>query len=497
MNIPKHWSLAEDNKDHFVIHDHRDDKRFKVSKAGLHPATQIKVMKMQKFDDGGDVQDLGGVGSIVNGQPPQSPSAPPQPSGASGDWEQPTPQAAPQPVPDAAPPQGDVLSQYNANSAQELKGLEDKGKAEAASSAENAKTLKTSNDQLKDIFAQSQQDLWNQNVENQNLSQQIASTKIDPNHYYNSKSVGGKIGTAISLIVGGIGAGLTHGPNMAYETIQKAIANDIEAQRANLANKQSLLSDNLKKYGDMKAATQATMLQMNAIVQGQLAATAAKYGSQADLGGSQALLGQMKNQQLAASTALQQQLMEQKIKQHLAGGDVSGQNPLDYVKHVVPAAEQGKVADELGKAQFVAENHDKMMHLWDQAQKEQTMARTGFGLVDAPATRELRALGDPLIHDQEGRVNEFEKKDFEGLLPSSGQTDGRQRELRDGFETFINNKKSAPIAKTYGIDINRFNSTGDNSAARLTGKDQQAYQWAKQNPNNKMSAMILEKLGQK
>ncbi len=461
MSLPNHFSLAQDNKDHFLIHDKRDNSHFQVSKKDLHPATQIKVMQMQKLADGGNVQDVGGVGNIVN-QPAAVPQ--PQSQGATGDWTPaPVPQAQPQ---DQSPPlQGgvqlpqDVLGKYNANNAQELAGVQQKGAAESAAGLENANTLKTANDSMKDIYAQSQQDLWNQNVENEKLQENIANTKIDPNNFFHSKSTGGQIATAIGMMVGGIGAGLTHGPNLAVEAVNRGIANDIDAQKANLGTKQSLLANNLKKYGDMKTATAATMLQMNSIAQGQVAATAAKYGAQANQGNTQVLMGQLKNQQLMGGQQLQQMVLDQRIRQHLAGGDVSGQDPLDYVRHVVPPGEQAKVSDEIGKAQFVTENHDKMMQLWDQAQKEQTMARTGFGLVDAPATRELRALGDPLIHDQEGRVNEFEKKDYEGLLPSSGQLDSRQKELRSGFETFINNKKNAPIAKSYGIDINKFGST--------------------------------------
>lgn len=55
MTFPKHYSLVKDHPKHFELHDARDNKTFQIAKKDLHPASQIKVMKMQKFSDGGSV----------------------------------------------------------------------------------------------------------------------------------------------------------------------------------------------------------------------------------------------------------------------------------------------------------------------------------------------------------------------------------------------------------------------------------------------------------
>ncbi len=55
MELPKHYSLHSENDSHFVVHDARDGKTFHIAKKELHPANQIKVMRMQKLADGGDV----------------------------------------------------------------------------------------------------------------------------------------------------------------------------------------------------------------------------------------------------------------------------------------------------------------------------------------------------------------------------------------------------------------------------------------------------------
>ena len=67
----------------------------------------------------------------------------------------------------------------------------------------------------------------------------IASTKIDPDHWWNSKSTGGKIAAGIGVILGGLGQGLQmwgpHGnkqaTNTALEQVDKAIHDDIDAQK--------------------------------------------------------------------------------------------------------------------------------------------------------------------------------------------------------------------------------------------------------------------------
>lgn len=67
--------------------------------------------------------------------------------------------------------------------------------------------------------------------------QLAAAQQIDPNHWWNSKSTGGKILAGIGMILGGMGGGLAHtGRNPAMEVINNAISNDIDAQRSHIQN---------------------------------------------------------------------------------------------------------------------------------------------------------------------------------------------------------------------------------------------------------------------
>lgn len=54
------------------------------------------------------------------------------------------------------------------------------------------------------------------------------------------KGTFGKIGGIFGMIMAGAGAGLAHQPNMLMELMQKQIDNDLQAQKANVSNKQNL-----------------------------------------------------------------------------------------------------------------------------------------------------------------------------------------------------------------------------------------------------------------
>jgi len=184
-------------------------------------------------------------------------------------------------IPPAMPAGAPLVRQAQAAQALTERGAQEQATAEAQASAADAQALQdhtTKMQALMDGVAEKRKAL---DTENAQLTQAVMNQDIDPNHYWHNKSLPGKISTAIGVILGGIGAGLQHSTtNQAMEVVQNAIRQDVEAQKANLGKKQSLLSMNLEKYRNLDAATSATIAQMNAMVEGQLKLNAAKSGSQ-------------------------------------------------------------------------------------------------------------------------------------------------------------------------------------------------------------------------
>lgn len=306
MDIPKHYRLHSEDESHFTIHDERDGSKFKIAKKELHPAHQIKVMKMQKLNEGTDDVEPGedgadegvvakapesgapealkveaeGPSDSVDLSVPTSVSGSPQTNdqaGATGTWDNaPQPQAQVQPQ---ASPNYPTNKELEGITGEKIAGI----KAEATAQ-EKQNTLMAKQYQKNLVDEQNYADaqagkLAEYEKQYNNLTNDVTAAKIDPDRYWHDKKTGAKIGATLGIMLGGLSAGLTRGENPALQMLNKHIENDIEAQRLNIGNKQSLLSHNLAAQGNLTAATNATRLQMNAMAQGKLLKLAAETGN--------------------------------------------------------------------------------------------------------------------------------------------------------------------------------------------------------------------------
>jgi hypothetical protein len=120
-------------------------------------------------------------------------------------------------------------------------------------------------------------ELQDVNNEMNNLRSDIMQTKIDPQRFYSNMSTGNKVGTAIGLILGGIGAGLTGGENVVLKQLNNYIEQDLYAQKANLGKKESLLGGLTQKYGNVNQAMQMSRIMMSDALSLQMKRIAAQY----------------------------------------------------------------------------------------------------------------------------------------------------------------------------------------------------------------------------
>lgn len=121
------------------------------------------------------------------------------------------------------------------------------------------------------------QSILNQHMEVQNqMMDDIRSSKIDPNRIFSDAGVGGfkKITAIIGIALGGFAQGLRGGPNTALDIINATIDRDIDAQKSELEKKKGLLgeqrnlySQKLQQFGDARAAEAASKSDMLAAAQ--------------------------------------------------------------------------------------------------------------------------------------------------------------------------------------------------------------------------------------
>ncbi len=505
---PKHYSLHGDHEKHFAIHDSRDNTIFNVSKKDVHPATQIKVMKMQKFDEGGDVGMDSGIktwasedakpaasndffglvpsdeqmyGSTTPQQPAPSPepvaSAPP-PEPIAEPAPQPQVQAPPQAQNNAAPQVPlDVRGAPTTGSLASLESQYAKSKmAEAQGQIEQNKQVGDVYQKqvaLQEASLKAFQDQQSVLMEKQNkLMDDIVAQKIDPKRLWNEKSTGNKIASVLSIMLSGLGAGLQGSDkNMAIDVLQKQIDKDVDSQKDELGKKQTLLSDNLRIHGNLIQAEQATRLQASALVQAQLAQIAAQSGSPMILERAKQAALDMKRADLPLMQSLAQASSQRQIRQMLQTQDVSGMDPATFIQHVVPADKQKEVSEEIKKAQDAKKTKAAYMQAFDQAAKDVRFLSGGKPLygsvITPPSIKAMDMMALPLIHDKEGRVNEYEMNTVKENHPKWGENDSTVATKRAAMENFFDQKSSAPMAKTYGLDLNRFNSTKVEAAPQM------------------------------
>lgn len=152
------------------------------------------------------------------------------------------PQALPQPSDFASQMQASTTAENAANiEAAKQQGDMVKQQAAVAQHAANAEAA---------INTGYQTSLAKHSAEINNVIQDIQNSHIDPSRYMSSLGTEGKIATGIGLILGGIGAGMSHGPNMALDFLNKQIDRDIAGQRAEMGKKENLVALYSKELGN-------------------------------------------------------------------------------------------------------------------------------------------------------------------------------------------------------------------------------------------------------
>lgn len=167
----------------------------------------------------------------------------------------------------------------NAGFGMGMKAADIESKAQQQQAQTNQNLLQHQYEQERSFQASSKEHLDEIQNQSQALIEDINNSHIDPNKFLGDMGTPKRLATGIGLILGGIGSGLTHGPNMALEFLNKQIDRDIESQQANLNNKHSLLSANMQQYHNVQDAANVTRVQMAHMFANQLDQAAAAAGT--------------------------------------------------------------------------------------------------------------------------------------------------------------------------------------------------------------------------
>lgn len=375
-------------------------------------------------------------------------------------------QAAP---PVSSPQLPDTSGQAMSALAEGKRGANQFAQAEAAKGQEEAGALQkgiSQQDELQGKFSRISQDRDN---EYNTFIQAARDQKIDPNHYLNSMSTGQKIGSAIGLIIGGIGSSLRGTSNPAVDFINKQIDRDIEGQRMEMGQKMNLLSANQAHYRDQIAATDATKAIMSGMTADKLRLAAAnatgpeakaralQTASQYDMQAAQ-LNQQVKMRQFLMQAAQSSQMSSTPgdNQQYIQALRMMGQN--DMAKDL-----EGRTVPGVGTASIPVPDKSKgeiaaKQNLYNQLQALRSWSQQNGGTLDPAKINYGRALAGAVsdLYRQanlQGVRRESEANFLNGIMdpdPSKFlgflRTDPGYKAIQDSTLASLNQQK-----QTYGL----------------------------------------------
>lgn len=270
--------------------------------------------------------------------------------------------------------------------------------------------------------------------------------KLNPNQYLESLGTAGKVSTTIGLLLGGIGSGLTGGPNMAAQFLEKQIERDIDAQKANNANKQNLFNMNLQKFKNEADAINMTRMQMREMYAAQAEKVAAQYGSQQALAAAQQLKGQV---QLQNAPLAGQLIVKDAAMRMVQDPNVSPESKLRALEQTgIVSPERAKEAyGEMGQFQEHQKALDNAINVFDKI--------NGMALKGALSPGARDALMQPLVTQLSkataGRFTEADAKFLESVFPKIGDKESTLATKREQLIKLVNEKANFPILTSLGL----------------------------------------------
>lgn len=505
------FTLMKEEPDHYVV-GHPQGRSMKIMKEGLSDKAHEHIKKMADggsvFDDPADtvskdvipltesekiaqgvpsatpestkaveaapdMNDPGYVNQVVQASqaaPASAPEAAPMPAQA----------APPSPFPNLAPALDTYQKDLNAGIAAEQKMGQQMAQAYQPLVDYTKDAIKTEKEHYEDFTKKDRA-----------LEQAFMDKKIDPNSYWAKKGTASKVMSSIGLILGGIGSGLTGQPNLAANMIKENIDRDIDAQKEDKGSAMNLWKMNRDHFQDDRQARLATQNQMLTAAQAQVnQATALAKGP-------------MARERLAA-TSFQINQMKEENRAHLAlmkaqsNGGMAEVDPSLLVQRLVKdPTQQKQVYAEISAAQNTNHMRESIMKNFEDAAKENTILRTGFGHLRTPGSvLGLHQALQPTFADLEGTVRQAAMDNtFNNVTPMAGDSEYKINQKRATLMHYLESKASAPTAKGNGIDLQKFKSTSSDPSFHMDAKQNQFLNWAKANPKNPKAAMVLQKLG--
>lgn len=322
-------------------------------------------------------------------------------------------------------PQQQMVNQMEANQQAGNKAMSDYAASQGQQGAAESKAYQENQQKLTDLQNMQQQNLQNQDKEMDAWISDAKNGHIDPNHYVNNMTGGQKI-IAIGLLLGGVSAGLTGKDNPVQKILEDNINRDVEAQKANMSQKNNVFRAMQQKYGNQKDAALATQLfYRNLMVDKVMQAAAQNKGPQAQM---QAQMFAVQQQQQMMPIKMQL-ATSQTINQALDKGTISPEQAIPF--KIPDKTEQSKAFDSLGKIRAIDELRTQSMKHFDDIADKMRTGNVSPNLISS----EKQLLAGKLVQLSEGRYNyEAAQNMVDSAYPKWNDFGSTINQKRDNFK---------------------------------------------------------------
>ena len=269
------------------------------------------------------------------------------------------------------------------------------------------------------------------------------NTTVDPGRYWANRNTGQRTLAAIGAFLGGLGGG----PNEVMAHIQKAISEDIDAQRATIdatgrnlgaqmAGQQTMLGMMRMKFSDDYEALKATEASALASTQLKLQELSAKYASpelkaKADMVAAQ--LEQEKQKALQDFAARRDENAQRQALLNLKMGEAATKG----AGRGMTAAEAANLGDLSAVEKHVDALFDAKKRLagnavW--AGVTQYLPGTDASKFNDVADQGTQFIGSPL---EGGKLSDEDKTYYRKLLPQAGDGEARTATKKNAMKQFL------------------------------------------------------------
>lgn len=481
-------------------------------------------------DEQAVAQNPGPVADVGN-----NPSAPQQPLDiepiAQDDAQQPQ-AAAPQPSQGLAPqpsaPDQDAAQDQTSEDsapADPRDGSPSQALIQGANAYEAQNPLAQTGVSLQDLKA-AHQNQYQQ--DDQEWAHDLANQHITPETYsdlFAKKSTLGKIGTIFGLLASGIGSGLTHQPNALLGMMNNEIQNDLEAQKQSKGNAQNYLrlgqqheeikarNANLNQDTATKAYALGNMRMNRAALQSMTSKVQALPVGSPQRQNAEAALALMSQSVNNENYAIGDRAASQEALMNYAGGQGQAQSPeqaFQAKNRLLMMSGNSELAKDQAAKHFPGipgqaseplspSDRDQLnsgITFQNQLQRFTDWTKNHSGSLSPSDINEGRAMSNGLSNAYRAAIGGGVYKEGEqGFIGQSIDPDPTK---------FFNNIRVLPKLKAVQRDSaaqldQLAKSKGfqgyQNSGPQLSSQQQGFYDFAKKNPNDPRSAMILKKLG--